>query len=47
MELTEDQRQILTPYIASLESRQEFKPLVKEFIKNAKIDCLHLKNNAI
>ena len=47
MELTEAQRRILTPYIASLESRQEFKPLVKEFIKIAKVDCLHLKNNAV
>ena len=40
-------RSSLTAYIASLKSRQEFKPPLGKYIECAKAEPLHLKNNVI
>ena len=39
-------RSKVTEFIASEKSRQEFPPLIGEFINNAHVEPLHLKNNA-
>ena len=38
-------RNLLTAYIRSLGSRQEFEPLVQEYVDLMKCEPLHLKNN--
>jgi len=40
-------RSKVTSYIASLHSRQEYKPLLGVYIENAKAEPLHMKNNVI
>lgn len=39
-------RSKVTTFIASTKSRQEFEPLIGNFIERAHVDPLHLKNNA-
>ena len=39
-------RKKITPFIAKAKSRQEYKPLLGKIIDKAKVEPLHLKNNA-